>query len=133
MSSDIGLTLEEKIRRSLPPLGGPLRIDSFVAVMIRERARIAAERIGKSRTGSAKTPAAPAGDPAVEESLTGEGPAVSTGPREATPADDSGKIKAEVDAFLRRDERRDATPDEVTDYLDYLGPSGLNPGDLPET
>jgi len=38
MTADIGLAFDEKVRRSLAPLCGPLRIDGFLALMRRERA-----------------------------------------------------------------------------------------------
>jgi hypothetical protein len=128
MTSEVGLTLDERIRRSLPPLSCPLRIDSFLAVMIKERSRIAASKAQSVRAKSLKDAEKRAPRPERHPGPDAA-PAQDTGPQELA---DSSKLRAEVDAFLHRDDRRDATGDEVSDYLDYMGPTGFNPDELPE-
>lgn len=129
MNSEIGLTLDERIRQSLPPLSGPLRIDAFLAVMTRERARLAAARSQAARqTGaSVKAQRTPPLGPAADPS-----PAARPSEPGAEEVVDSRKLRAEVDAFLHRDERHDATDNEVADYLEFMGPTGFNPEELPE-
>src|SRR5258706_9717345 len=100
MNQEIGLTLDERIRRELPPLCGPLRIDAFLTLMARERSRAAGERARAARLAdpprarkAAVEPEAPAVEGAPDGSLAG----AETGSSDLA---DSKKIRAEVDAFL---------------------------------
>lgn len=149
-NADIGLTLDEKVRRSLTPLGGPLRIDAFLAVMRRERARLAALQAQKMKAAapamdSGAGPEGGAVRPGAAYAAGGRGPATEQGSampdefqggmppgEEAPETTDSGQIRAEVDAFMRRDEVREANQKEVSDFLEFMGPTGLQPDDLPE-
>ena len=155
-SSGIGLSLDERIRQSLAPLGGPLHIDAFVALVMRERTRraqIAAAEAQKRKPGApAAKPAAPSGaaappptavaavpppsapaiaadgaQPGIEES--GSIPAQE---QETPDVSDSARLKAEVAEFLKRDEVTDVDASEVSDFLDFMGGAGLVPEE-PET
>jgi hypothetical protein len=132
MSQEIGLTLDERIRRELPPLGGALRIDAFLAIMTKERARRVASSAKTARADEPSTLRRQLREPEphLAEPVPDPAPAGSEAP--APDLADSRKIRAEVDAFLHRDDRKDATDNEVADYLDFMGPTGFNPNELPE-
>jgi hypothetical protein len=55
MSDEVGLTLDERIRRELPPLGGALRIDAFLEIMTKERARVVAASANAARSDEPST------------------------------------------------------------------------------
>jgi len=132
MSEEVGLTLDERIRRELPPLCGPLRIDAFLTTMTRERSRASA---AKARAARGPEPPIRKTAPVEPAPSEGESPlesALASPESAGSDLADSKKIRAEVDAFLHRDDRRDATENDVADYLDYMGPAGFNPDELPE-
>ncbi|HZE89900.1 MAG TPA: hypothetical protein VE404_10140, partial [Verrucomicrobiae bacterium] len=54
-------------------------------------------------------------------------------PNEGPPENlaDSSKLRAEVNEFLHRDDRNDASSGEVDDYMDFIGHSAFNPEDIP--
>ena len=65
MTSGIGYSIDERIRRSLAPLGGPLRIDAFLNLVASERARRAAlEALKERRAEEPPPPRAEAASPA---------------------------------------------------------------------
>jgi len=105
-----GHSLEDRIRLSLSPLVEPLKIDSFLALMSKERARIAMEesqrqaRVRKQAEAAAPRPQAPGA--------------------EAGGAVDDDALRNEVDAFMRRDEVEEAKADEVAEYLEMVGGGG---------
>jgi hypothetical protein len=109
----VGVSLEERIRQSLEPLVETLRIDTFLSIMARERARLAAIEAQRvtSREESDSLATAKLPLPAVEEE-----------PREA------GAGRDEVDAFMRRDEAQDASANEIADFLELSG-GGFDPAD----
>jgi hypothetical protein len=141
VSGEIGLSLDERIRRSLAPLGGPLRIDAFLAVVVRERSlRSQRATLEARRLRAAASGAEPGPDPAGPEEpgraaadldpppgvVSGSIAAFRPGGAEPAGASDSTKLKAEVEAYLRRDDVTDATSREVADFLDFMG-GGLQP------
>ncbi|MBI3451182.1 MAG: hypothetical protein HY049_19995 [Acidobacteria bacterium] len=130
MTADGGLAFDEKVRRSLTPLCGPLRIDAFLGLMSRERAKQMASRAAVSR---------PVSPGVLTERISAAPAPRAERPRETEPAEaapdtlaDSSKLKAEVDAFLHRDDRSEASSGEVDDYLEFIGHSAFNPEDIPE-
>ena len=123
MKSSVGLTLEERIRRSLTPLAGPLRIDAFLALMHRERSRKAAEEARRKRAAEERRMAR---EPEPAET-SGELPAAE-GRAPGGEVDDSAHLRAEVAAFLKRDQIGSTDAGEVADFMDFLG-GGLAPED----
>ena len=146
MSAEIGLALDERIRRALEPLGGALRVDTFVSIVARERARRASEQAKKMKPrssreesgfeGSGEQPAfaffpdaagIPAGDPSNDLSDSAK---VKTEIASFLKREDPGGVRPdEVHDFLRKDEVRDASKEEVAEYMDFLGPTALSPTD----
>jgi hypothetical protein len=77
----------------------------------------------------------------VAQAVETTGPELIVLPREGEPAppgaeppdlSDSTKLKAEVAAFMKRDQINDATAGEVADYKDYMGPQGFDPEQMGE-
>jgi hypothetical protein len=132
MSDEVGLTLDERIRRELPPLGGALRIDAFLEIMTKERARVVAASANAARSDEPSTLRRQLREPEPLEAEPAVDPVPARTETPATDLADSRKIRAEVDAFLHRDDRKDASDNEVADYLDFMGPTGFNPNELPE-
>jgi len=130
VNQDPSVSLDERIRRSLTPLGGDLRIDAFLAVVARERARTVSKNAPPDLRDSQPMRAL---DDEPGASTAGSGKVRAIGVEADRPTvEDSSKIRAEVDSFMRRDERNDATDGEVADYLESMGRTGFNPEDLPE-
>jgi hypothetical protein len=100
--------------------------------MTKERARMAASSAKTARTDEPSTLRRQFKEPEphLAEPVLDSVPAGAETP--APDLADSRKIRAEVDAFLHRDDRKEATDNEVADYLDFMGPTGFNPNELPE-
>jgi hypothetical protein len=110
------LSLQDRLRQSLKPLGGTMRIDAFITLIARERSRMAAEqRAAQKAARQAATPEPPP-------------PAAPHAPHVAENVD----LEDEVRAFLNRDEVREARKDEVSEYLDLMGKAAFDPDTLPE-
>lgn len=109
--SGSALSLQDRLRQSLKPLGGELRIDAFIEMMARERARRAADQA------------------AAEEAARGAETAAirRRAPKAAPPAAAGGDLQDEVKAFMQRDEVGDAPKDEVSDFMEFLGDTGFDP------
>jgi hypothetical protein len=106
VSLDSVLSLQDRLRQSLKPLGGPLRIDGFFSLMVRERAsRAAVEKAAQ--------------EAARKEVVPKEG--------DAPPAPEAGHLDDEVQAYMQREQVEDSRDSEVTDFMDFLGDSGFGP------
>lgn len=109
---ETSMSLQDRLREALTPLGGELRIDAFIALLARERARTAAsQKVARQAAREAEEEPAPpprAARPAPE-------------PKEAVDLED------EVKAFLNRDEIQEAGDEEVSDFMDFMGDTGFNP------
>jgi hypothetical protein len=102
VSQDSVLSLQDRLRQSLKPLGGPLRIDGFFSLMVRERtSKAAAEKAARKEAGPKE------GD--------------------APPAPEAGHLDDEVQAYMQRDQVGGSRDSEVTDFMDFLGDSGFGP------
>ena len=135
MSPATGFSLEERIRQSLEPLGGPLRIDAFLKLMARERAQKAALEAGEKEAPPARPsrrPPAAAEVPAAENAGRPEREPAPGSDEGLPPLSDSARLRAEVSAFIRRDETGGPTTDDVRDFMDFMGGGGLAPEDPPE-
>jgi hypothetical protein len=107
LSLQIGLTLEDRIRQSLEPLGEKLRIDSFVAVMEKERKRMESQKnmIPKEmdgEAGNAEQRVQAAVDPPAKENVV-------------------ASLQDEVEAFMHRDNVEGADANEVSEYMELAG------------
>lgn len=111
-----GLSIQDALAASLGPLGGPLRIDSFIRLMTRERSRKAAEERALR-----------------EAELKSQVERESSRKPKARPQRRAGpEITDEVQAFLKRDQIDEATTDEVSEFLEYIGDAGFDPESLPD-
>jgi hypothetical protein len=108
MSVGVGLEIHERIRQTLEPLVEPLRIDGFLQLMMRERARIAAmeaqstQRIARSEVPAAEPEPKPEGDLAAS-------------------------LQEEVVSFMRRDDPDGTTSSEVAEFMEMMGHGGFDP------
>lgn len=131
MGSDAGLSLDERIRRALAPLNGPLRIDAFLAIVQRERAA----RAQRSEMEARRSRSAASRDRIQRAQAEAAQPSSGEPTRDATAGEggadlnDSARLKAEVEAFLRRDEVEDADASEVAGFMDFIGSNSLVPDD----
>jgi hypothetical protein len=124
VKSAVGLSLEERIRRSLSPLCGPLHIDAFLTLMHRERSRKAAEEARRKRAEEERRAAERA--PKRTESTGERAAATTTGEQAAAELNDSAHLRAEVAEFMKRDRISRSDAGEVADFMDFLG-GGLAP------
>ncbi len=113
-----GLSIMDTLTASLKPLGGMLRIDGFIRLMARERAKKAAQerdlreaamKAEAERHAARKAKAKGNVPPPAEESVTDE-----------------------VRAFLKRDQVADTGTDDVADFMEYIGDAGFDPESLPK-
>jgi hypothetical protein len=131
MASDAGLSLDERIRRALAPLNGPLRIDSFLLIVQRERVA----RAQRSEMEARRSRQAASRERAQQPRKEAAAPPPAEPPRDdaAGEADadlnDSARLKAEVQAFLHRDEVQDVDESEVAGFMDFIGSNSLVPDD----
>lgn len=122
MSSASTGSLEDQIRQSLTPLGEPLRIDSFLGLMMRERARKAGEEArARQQAAQAQAPKAPVAAPAAP-AAPDPGQTLKLD-REKYVPEEGENLDDEVKAFMARDEVEDSSRDEVSDFIDMLGGS----------
>jgi hypothetical protein len=113
-----GLSVMDSLTASLKPLGGPLRIDAFIRLMARERAKKAAQdRALREAAMKAE----------VERQAAQKEKAKEKGKLPAQP-----EVTDEVQAFLKRDQGETAGGDEVSDFMEYIGDAGFDPESLPE-
>jgi hypothetical protein len=108
MSVGVGLDIHERIRQTLEPLVEPLRIDAFLQLMMRERARNAA--MEAQSTQRIARPEAPAAEP------------------EPKPDGDlAASLQEEVVDFMRREDPNGATSSEVAEFMEIMGHGGFDP------
>ena len=131
MTTGIGYSIDERIRRSLAPLGGPLRIDAFLNLVASERARRAAlEALKERRAEEPPPPRAQAASPAkAREPEPAAGRRAAPSPQGPAGQSDSAKLRAEVSAFISRDEAEGVNAGEVQEFMDFLGKNALMPDD----
>lgn len=106
-----GHSLEDRIRLSLAPLAEPLKIDAFLVLMGKERARIALQE-SQNQARLRKEAEAPGDEAAAPV------------PEAGGQAELADSLRDEVDAFMRRDEVADAKANEVAEYLEMVGGGG---------
>ncbi len=113
-----GLSIMDTLTASLKPLGGMLRIDGFIKLMARERAKKAAEeRVLREAALRAEAERHAARKAKVKGNV---------------PPPAEAEVTDEVQAFLKRDQVADTNTDEVADFIEYIGDAGFDPDSLPE-
>lgn len=123
------MDLFEKLLSSLEPIGGELFIDRFIEA----RRAAAAARQPKPSPRTARTaPGAGAGTASPETARRRPDRRVEEAAPQAEPEPDgdtdTGKIRAEIEAFMNRDSREEAQDSEVQEFLKER--SGFDPSEL---
>ena len=109
MSMDTVLSLQDRLRQSLKPLGGQLRIDRFIPLMVRERA---------TRAAAEKAAAVAAQQEARKDEAQPQAASENTEP---SPDPMGGGVQE----FLQQDQVSESDQNEVTDFMKFLGDSGM--------